>query len=167
MLRTKVSRIACSALFVAGGLVGVGSSLITGATSAGALTTCNPAPLMCLTPSARDRQSSDDYGGGPDWRTSRDDRGHRVQRQPRWERPGTPATRTRPTWACRAGRSSLRPVRRATPVSPTRSWSARPQPTGDGNCLPGGDTSGVPAPPIAADISTQQPVANPTPFTTQ
>ena len=33
---------------------------------------------------------------------------------------------------------------------------------GDGNCLPGGDTCFL----IAADVATQTPVANPTPFTT-
>jgi hypothetical protein len=166
MLRTKVSRIACSALFVAGGLVGVGSSLITGATSAGALTTCNPAPLMCLTPSAAivnhqmimvvvqtgvphetiavTECNVGVAGGDPNACDSNPaDLG----------KPGGPMLATT------GGKGTAR-LSYKVKVSSTK-------PVGDGNCLPGGDSSGVPCFLIAADISTQQPVANPAPFTTQ
>jgi hypothetical protein len=40
------------------------------------------------------------------------------------------------------------------------------RPVGDGNCLPGGDTSEVPCFLIAASVSSEMPVANPTPFFT-
>ena len=44
------------------------------------------------------------------------------------------------------------------------------KPVGDGNCLAGGDSSGVPCFLIAADVATEMPLSvagNPAPFTTQ
>lgn len=41
------------------------------------------------------------------------------------------------------------------------------KPVGDGNCVAGGDTSGVPCFLVAAVVATQAPIANPVPFFTQ
>ncbi len=41
------------------------------------------------------------------------------------------------------------------------------KPVGDGNCLSGGDSSGVACFLVAASVSTQTQIANPRPFSTQ
>jgi hypothetical protein len=166
MLRMKVSRIACSALFVAGGFAGVGGLLLTGAAPAGALTpSCNPSPLVCITPNAAivNHQIVKVIVKGPasteiavtecNSNVAGGDANACDSNPADLGKPGGPAL----TMTNARGRGV---VEYKVLVSSTK-------PVGDGNCLPGGDSSGVPCFLIAASVSTQQPVANPAPFTTQ
>jgi hypothetical protein len=165
MRNARVSRIIATAAIATGGLLGGGGLLLSGATPAGATGGCGTAPVLCMTPShtitnaqvvkvvvrglkkgqtiAVTECDANLAGGDP---AACD------QNPADLGLPGGPMLAT-------AGKKGNARLSYTVLVSST-------QPTGDGNCLPGGDTSGVPCFLIAADISTQMPVANPTPFTT-
>ncbi len=166
MFRSGISRAIASACIAVSALVGVGGLVVAGAAPAGAQDgDCNPAPLVCIHPSAAivNKQLIKVI----------------VKASPNEEIAVTEcnaglaggdsnACNSNPSDLGRAGGPALaltNSVGRAhleykVLVSTTR-------PVGDGNCLPGGDSSGVPCFLIAADVSTQQPIANPVPFTTQ
>jgi hypothetical protein len=166
MLRTKVSRIACSTLFVAGGFAGVGGLLLTGAAPAGAqMGACNPSPLLCITPDAAivHHQLVKVIIKGPasteiavtecNANVTGGDANACNSNPADLGKPGGPAL----TETNANGRG----------VVEYRVLVSSVKMVGDGYCLPGGDSSGVPCFLIAASVSTQQPVANPAPFTTQ
>ncbi len=167
MFRSGMSRAIASACIAVSALAGVGGLVVAGAAPAGAQGgACNPAPLLCIIPSAAivnhqvvkvivktgipdetiavTECNVNVAGGDPNACNSNPaDLG----------KPGGPALATTNA----VGRAHLE---YKVLVSSTKM-------VGDGYCLAGGDTSGIPCFLIAADISTEQPVANPAPFTTQ
>jgi hypothetical protein len=165
MRNAKVSRIIATAAIATGGLLGGGGLLLSGATAASATGSCPAAPILCITPSsgvlnhqvvsvvvrtgvpnetvAVTECNAGVAGGDPNACDSN---------------PGDLGKPGGPKLATTNGLGTARLTYKVR-VSSTK-------PVGDGNCLAGGDTSGVPCFLIAADISTQQPVANPSPFTT-
>ncbi len=165
MRNARVSRIIATAAIATGGLLGGGGMLLSGAAPAGANSSCPSAPVLCITPSAtilnHQVVSVVVRTGVPNEtiavtecnaNLAGSDPNACDQNPADLGKPGGPKLATT------GGKGTAR-ISYKVLVSSTK-------PVGDGNCLPGGDTSGVPCFLIAADISTQMPVANPTPFTT-
>ena len=165
MRNTHVSRIIACAAFATGGLLGGGGLLLTGATAASASASCpTTSPILCVTPSAglvnkqvvsvvvRAAPNTEIAVTECNANLAGGDSNACDQNPADLGKPGGPMLAL--TGAKGNARLSYKVL-----VSSTK-------PVGDGNCLPGGDSSGVPCFLIAASVATEMPVANPTPFTT-
>jgi hypothetical protein len=163
MRNARVSRIIACAAFATGGLLGGGGLLLSGASPASASTCPSTPGTLCINPNAglvnhqtvmvvvraaphetiAVTECNAGVAGGD---------ANACQ-----ESPSTLGKPGGPVLATTGGKGTAR-VKFKVLVSSTKA-------VGDGLCAPGGN-GGAPCFLIAADISTMQPVANPTPFTT-
>ena len=161
MRNTRVSRIVACAAFATGGLLGGGGLLLTGATAASASTSCaTGSPILCINPSTglvnkqvvavvvRATPNTEIAVTECNSGVASSDPNACDSNPSDLGKPGGPMLAE--TGAKGNARLSYKVL-----VSSTKA-------VGDGNCLPGGDTCFL----IAASVANQEPVANPTPFTT-
>ena len=161
MRHASVSRFIACAAIATGGLLGGGGLLFTGAVPASASPSCPTTnPNLCVTPSAglvnkqavavvvRATPGTEIAVTECNVNLAGSDPNACNQNPADVGKPGGPML------AKTGGQGNARLSYKVL-VSSTK-------PVGDGNCEPGGDTCFL----IAANVATQEPVANPVPFTT-
>jgi hypothetical protein len=161
MRNASISRfIACTAI-ATGGLLGGGGLLLTGAAPASASGTCPTTnPILCITPSSGliDKQAvSVVVRATPNTEIAVTECNSNLAGNDPNACDSNPADLGKPGGPMLAltGPNGNARITYKVLVSSTKA-------VGDGNCLPGGDTCFL----LAASVSTEMPVANPTPFTT-
>ena len=161
MRHASVSRFIACAAIATGGLLGGGGLLLAGAAPASASTACSTTgPILCITPNSGlvDKQVvSVVVRATPNTEIAVTECNSGVAASDPNACDSNPADLGKPGGPMLAetgGKGNAR-ISYKVLVSSTK-------PVGDGNCLPGGDTCFL----VAASVSTQAPVANPTPFTT-
>jgi hypothetical protein len=161
MRHASISRFIACAAVATGGLLGGGGLLLAGAAPASASTSCSTTgPILCITPSTglvNKQVVSVVVRATPNTEIAVTECNSNLATNDSNACDSNPADLGKPggpMLAQTGGKGNAR-ISYKVLVSATKA-------VGDGNCLPGGDTCFL----LAASVSTQTPVANPTPFTT-